>query len=133
MAHPLDAPIAIVDKRRPKANVSEIMNIVGDVKDKNVVLVDDMIDTAGSLVAAAATLKAKGAAEVYACATHGLFSGPAYERLENSCIEEVVVTNAVPVPLARQTGKIKVLSIAPLFARTINVVYNNGSIGKLFE
>ena len=81
----------------------------------------------------AATLKAKGAAEVYACATHGLFSGPAYERLENSCIEEVVVTNAVPVPLARQTGKIKVLSIAPLFAQTINAVYANGSIGKLFE
>ena len=71
--------------------------------------------------------------DVNACATHGLFSGPAYERLENSCIEEVVVTNAVPVPLARQTGKIKVLSIAPLFAQTIDVVYNNGSIGKLFE
>ena len=87
----------------------------------------------GSLVAAAATLKAKGAAEVYACATHGLFSGPAYERLENSCIEEVVVTNAVPVPLARQTGKIKVVSVAPLFARAIANVYGNGSVSELFD
>ena len=129
----LDCALAIMHKDRPKHNQAEITALIGDVTDKICILNDDMIDTAGSLVAAAATLKAKGAAEVYACATHGLFSGPAYERLENSCIEEVVVTNAVPVPLARQTGKIKVLSIAPLFARTINVVYNNGSIGKLFE
>lgn len=129
----LDCDIAIMHKDRPKHNQAEITALIGDVTDKICILNDDMIDTGGSLVAAAATLKAKGAAEVYACATHGLFSGPAYERLENSCIEEVVVTNAVPVPLARQTGKIKVLSIAPLFAQTIDVVYNNGSIGKLFE
>ncbi len=129
----LDCDIAIMHKDRPKHNQAEITALIGDVTDKICILNDDMIDTGGSLVAAAATLKAKGAAEVYACATHGLLSGPAYERLENSCIEEVVVTNAVPVPLARQTGKIKVLSIAPLFAQTIDVVYNNGSIGKLFE
>lgn len=129
----LDCDIAIMHKDRPKHNQAEITALIGDVTDKICILNDDMIDTGGSLVAAAATLKAKGAAEVYACATHGLFSGPAYERLESSCIEEVVVTNAVPVPLARQTGKIKVLSIAPLFAQTIDVVYNNGSIGKLFE
>lgn len=92
-------------KDRPKHNQAEITALIGDVTDKICILNDDMIDTGGSLVAAAATLKAKGAAEVYACATHGLFSGPAYERLENSCIEEVVVTNAVPVPLARQTGQ----------------------------
>ena len=97
------------------------------------ILNDDMIDTGGSLVAAAATLKAKGAAEVYACATHGLFSGPAYERMENSPIEEVVVTNAVPVPLERQTGKIKVLSLAPLLAKTISNVYSNGSVSALFD
>ena len=113
----LDCDIAIMHKDRPKHNQAEITALIGDVTDKICILNDDMIDTGGSLVAAAATLKAKGAAEVYACATHGLFSGPAYERLENSCIEEVVVTNAVPVPLARQTGKIKVLSIAPLFAQ----------------
>ena len=129
----LDCDIAIMHKDRPKHNQAEITALIGDVTDKICILNDDMIDTGGSLVAAAATLKAKGAAEVYACATHGLFSGPAYERLENSCIEEVVVTNAVPVPLARQTGKIKVLSIAPLFAQTIGAVYGNGSIGKLFE
>ena len=78
-------------------------------------------------------LKAKGAAKVYACATHGLFSGPAYDRIANSVIEEVVVTNAVPVPLERQTGKIKVLSLASLFAETINNVYSNGSVASLFE
>ena len=77
--------------------------------------------------------KAKGAKKIYACATHGLFSGPAYERLENSCIEEVVVTNAVPVPLERQTGKIKVVTLDPLFAQTIKNVYNNGSVASLFE
>ena len=92
-----------------------------------------MIDTAGSLVAAATTLKAKGAKQVFACATHGLFSGPAYDRIENSCIEEVVVTDAVPVPLERQTGKIKVLTLAPLFAQTIKNVYSNGSVASLFE
>ena len=92
-----------------------------------------MIDTAGSLVAAAATLKAKGADQVFACATHGLFSGPAYDRIENSSIEQVVVTNAAPVPLERQTGKIKVLSVGPLFAKTISNVYTNGSVAQLFE
>lgn len=129
----LDCDIAIMHKDRPKHNQAEITALIGDVTDKVCILNDDMIDTAGSLVAAAATLKAKGASKVYACATHGLFSGPAYERIENSCIEEVVVTNAVPVPLARQTGKIKVLSVGPLFAQTIGNVYANGSVSKLFE
>lgn len=125
--------IAIMHKDRPKHNQAEITALIGDVKGKVCILNDDMIDTAGSLVAAATTLKAKGAKKVYACATHGLFSGPAYERLENSCIEEVVVTNAVPVPLEHQTGKIKVLTLAPLFAQTISNVYNNGSVASLFE
>ena len=115
----LDCDLAIMHKDRPKHNQAEITALIGDVTGKICILNDDMIDTGGSLVAAAATLKAKGAAEVYACATHGLFSGPAYERMENSPIEEVVVTNAVPVPLERQTGKIKVLSLAPLLAKTI--------------
>ena len=129
----LDCDIAIMHKDRPKHNQAEITALIGDVTDKVCILNDDMIDTGGSLVAAAATLKAKGAKAVYACATHGLFSGPAYDRIANSCIEEVVVTNAVPVPLERQTGKIKVLSVAPLFAQTILNVYNNGSVSSLFE
>ena len=129
----LDCDIAIMHKDRPKHNQAEITALIGDVSDKICILNDDMIDTAGSLVAAASTLKAKGAAKVYACATHGLFSGPAYDRIENSCIEEVLVTNAVPVPLERQTGKIKLMSLGPLFAKTINNVYRNGSVASLFE
>ena len=129
----LHTPIIISHKERAKANVVGKMTAIGDVEGRNIIIVDDMIDTAGSLVAAATTLKAKGAEKVYACATHGLFSGPAYERIANSSIEEVVVTNAVPVPLERQTGKVKVLSVGPLFAKTISNVYNNGSVASLFE
>ena len=129
----LDCDIAIMHKDRPKHNQAEITALIGNVEGKVCILNDDMIDTAGSLVAAATTLKAKGAKKVFACATHGLFSGPAYDRIENSCIEEVVVTDAVPVPLERQTGKIKVLTLAPLFAQTIKNVYSNGSVASLFE
>lgn len=129
----LDCDLAIMHKDRPKHNQAEITALIGDVAGKICILNDDMIDTAGSLVAAASTLKAKGASQVYACATHGLFSGPAYERIENSCIEEVVVTNAVPVPLDRQTGKIKVLSVAPLFAKTIDTIFHCGSISVIFD
>ena len=129
----LDCDIAIMHKDRPKHNQAEITALIGDVTGKVCILNDDMIDTGGSLVAAAETLIAKGAKKVYACATHGLFSGPAYDRIENSCIEEVVVTNAVPVPLDRQTGKIRVLSVAPLIAKTMKNVYSNGSVSKLFE
>lgn len=129
----LGCDLAIMHKDRPKHNQAEITALIGDVKGKTCILNDDMIDTGGSLVAAASTLKAKGAKQVFACATHGLFSGPAYERIENSCIEEVVVTNAVPVPLEHQNGKIKVLTLAPLFAQTISNVYSNGSVASLFE
>ena len=129
----LGCDIAIMHKDRPKHNQAEITALIGDVTGKVCILNDDMIDTGGSLVAAAETLMSKGAKKVYACATHGLFSGPAYERIQNSCIEEVVVTNAVPVPLDRQTGKIRVLSVAPLLARTIQSVYSNGSVSKLFN
>jgi ribose-phosphate pyrophosphokinase len=129
----LDCDLAIMHKDRPKHNQAEITALIGDVEGKICILNDDMIDTAGSLVAAASTLQAKGAKKIYACATHGLFSGAAYERIENSCIEQVVVTNAVPVPEERQTGKIKVLTLAPLFAETIKNVYENGSVAKLFE
>lgn len=129
----LDCDLAIMHKDRPKHNQAEITALIGDVTDKICILNDDMIDTAGSLAAAAATLKAKGAKKVYACATHGLFSGPAYDRIENSIIEEVVVTDAVPVPLERQNGKVKVLSVGPLVAQTINRVYTNGCVSQLFE
>ena len=129
----LGCDIAIMHKDRPKHNQAEITALIGDVTDKVCILNDDMIDTGGSLVAAAETLMSKGAKKVYACATHGLFSGPAYDRIQNSFIEEVVVTNAVPVPLDRQTGKIRVLSVAPLLARTIQSVYSNGSVSKLFN
>ena len=129
----LDSDIAIMHKDRPRHNQSEITALIGDVTGKICIINDDMIDTAGTLCAAADTLIARGAESVYVCATHGLFSGPAYDRIENSSIEEVVVTDAVPVPLERQTGKIKVLSIAPLVARTIDCVYTNGSVSKLFD
>ncbi len=129
----LDADIAIMHKDRPRHNQSEITALIGDVTGKICLINDDMIDTAGTLCAAADTLIARGAESVYVCATHGLFSGPAYERIENSKISEVVVTDAVPVPLERQTGKIKVLSIAPLVAKTIQCVYGNDSVSKLFD
>ena len=129
----LDCDIAIMHNDRPRHNQSEITALIGNVEGKICIINDDMIDTGGSLVAAADTLITRGAEKVFACATHGLFSGPAYDRIENSKIAEVVVTDAVPVPLERQTGKIKVLSIAPLVAKTINGVYNNSSISELFD
>ena len=92
-----------------------------------------MIDTAGTIVAAAETLKAKGAKEIYICCTHPVLSGPAFERLENAPVKEVVCCNTIPVPAEKQTGKIKLVSVAPLFARAINNVYNNGSVSTLFD
>lgn len=133
LADIMDADLAIMHKDRPKHNQAEITALIGDVKGKTCILNDDMIDTAGSLVAAVSTLKANGADKVYACATHPVFSGPAYERLENAPVEEVVVCNTIPVPLEKQTGKIKVISVAPLFARAIANVYSNGSVSELFD
>ena len=129
----LDSDIAIMHKDRPRHNQSEITALIGDVTGKICIINDDMIDTAGTLCAAADTLIARGAEAVYVCATHGLFSGPAYDRIENSKITEVVVTDAVPVPLERQNGKIKVLSIAPMVAKTIESIYSNASVARLFE
>lgn len=133
MAHPLDAPIAIVDKRRPKANVSEVMNIIGDIEDKNCILVDDMIDTAGTITNAANALKELGAKEVYACATHPILSGPAIQRIEDSAIKELVLLNTTPIPEDKKIEKIKVLSVAPLFAEAMSRVFNNDSISRLFD
>jgi ribose-phosphate pyrophosphokinase len=133
MAHPLDAPIAIVDRRRPKANVSEIMNIIGDIEDKNVILVDDMIDTAGTITNAANALKDMGAKEVYACATHPVLSGPAIERIQDSAIKELVLLNTIPLPDTKKIDKIKLLSVAPLFAEAMIRIFTNDSISRLFD
>ena len=116
MAQPLGAPIAIVDKRRPEPNKSEIMHIIGDIEGKNCILVDDMIDTAGTITNAANALREMGATSVRACATHGVLSGPAIERIENSAIEELVLLNTIPVPEEKRIEKMKILSVAPLFS-----------------
>lgn len=126
----LGLEMVIVDKRREKANESEVMNIIGDVKGKDVILVDDMIDTAGTIVKAAAALKANGANSVMACCTHPVLSGPAYERIENGELDELVVSNSLP--LKKSIDKIKVLSVAPLFAEVIRRVYHNESVNSLF-
>ncbi|MFL0252143.1 ribose-phosphate diphosphokinase [Clostridium neuense] len=132
-AEKLHIPIAIIDKRRPKPNVSEVMSIIGDVKDKRVILVDDMIDTGGSIVNAAEALLKMGAKEVYACCTHGVLSGPAIERLENSPIKEIVTLNTIPVEAKKQIEKIKVLSVAPIFAEAIRRIYEDISVSKIFH
>lgn len=129
----LNAPIAIIDKRRPKANVAEIMNIIGDVKGKRVILIDDMIDTAGTICNGAAALVKMGATEVYACCSHAVLSGPAIERLEASPIKELVMLDSVHLPEEKMLDKIKVLSIAPLFAEAIKRIYEEVSVSKLFD
>ena len=133
MAQPLGAPIAIVDKRRPEPNKSEIMHIIGDIEGKNCIRVDDMIDTAGTITNAANALREMGATSVRACATHGVLSGPAIERIENSAIEELVLLNTIPVPEEKRIEKMKILSVAPLFAEAMTRVFTNGSISKLFD
>lgn len=133
MAERMDCPIAIVDKRRPEPNKSEIMNIIGDIDGKSCILLDDMIDTAGTICNAAEALKNLGAKEVYACATHGVLSGPAIERLENSCIKELVLLNTLPIEADKKLDKMTVLSVGPVFAETISRVYHHGSISVMFD
>ncbi len=133
MAEPLNCPIAIVDKRRPEPNKSEIMNIIGNIEGKNCILVDDMIDTAGTITNAANALKDLGAKSVKACATHGILSGPAKERIENSAIEELVLLNTVPLAEERKLDKMTFLSVAPLFAETIEKIHTNGCVSELFD
>ena len=125
--------LAIVDKRRPKANVCEVMNVIGDVRDKTCILYDDLVDTAGSLCnAAKALVEIGGAKEVYACATHGVLSGPAFERIENSPIKELVIHNTIPLPESCTCKKIKQLDVAPIFARAISHIHGATSIADLF-
>ena len=132
-ANHLDAPIAIIDKRRPKANVSEVMNIIGDIKDKNVILIDDMIDTAGTITQGANALKEFGAKEVYACCTHPLLSGPAIDRIKDSVIRELVVTNTITLTQDKKCDKLKVISVAPLIAEAIQRIHKNISVSRLFD
>lgn len=132
-AHLLGAPIAIVDKRRAKANVSEVMHIIGDVNGKNCVLVDDMVDTAGTICNAATALRTMGAKHVYACATHPVLSGPAIERIRDSQLVEMVLLNTIPLPEEKRIEKIKLLSVAPIFAETMIRIFTNDSISPLFE
>ena len=129
----LDAPIAIIDKRRPKANVSEIMNIIGDINGKNVVIIDDIIDTAGTLCNAANALKERGAKSVRACATHGVLSGPAIQRIEESALEEIILLDTIQLPEEKQIEKIKVTSVATVFADAIRRIYADQSVSTLFD
>lgn len=131
-AEKLEAPLAIIDKRRPKANVCEIMNIIGDVRGKKAILVDDLIDTAGTIVSAANALMDIGASAVYACCTHGVLSGSAIERIKNSPIKELVTLNTIPLPKEKQIDKITVLSVADVFAEAIERIYGDISISTLF-
>ncbi|MDR0930436.1 MAG: ribose-phosphate pyrophosphokinase [Clostridiales bacterium] len=131
-AEKLNLPIAIIDKRRPKNNVSEVMNIIGDVKDKKLIIIDDLIDTAGTLCNAAAALKKAGATEIRACATHGVLSGPALQRITDSCLDEVLVLNTINMPDEKITGKIKTLSVAPVFAEAIERIHEDLSVSTLF-
>ena len=124
--------LAIVDKRRPKANVSEVMNIIGDIKDKRVIMVDDMIDTAGTITHGAQALMDRGAKEVYACCTHPVLSGPAIERIENSPIKELVVLDTIELSEEKKIDKIKVISVADLFAEAIKRIYADISVSPLF-
>lgn len=129
----LHAPIAIIDKRRPKANVSEIMNIIGDVNNKTCILIDDMIDTAGTIANAANALMDLGAKEVFACCTHGVLSGPAIERINSSSIKELIMLDTIKLPEREDLDKFKSLSVAPIFAEAIKRIYDDVSISKLFE
>ena len=134
-AHKIDMQMAIVDKRREKANVSEVMNIIGNVEGKTVILLDDMVDTAGSLCGAAKALVEIGKAkEIYACASHGVLSGPAIERIENSYIKELILLDTIPYPEnAPKCDKIRYLPVGPVFAEAIERIHEESSIASLFE
>ncbi|HHT50527.1 MAG TPA: ribose-phosphate pyrophosphokinase [Eubacteriaceae bacterium] len=133
LAERLHAPLAIIDKRRPKANISEVMTVIGDIKDKNVVLIDDIIDTAGTIANSAQALKDLGAKSIFASCTHPVLSGPAIERINKSPIDELVITNTIPLPEEKKSDKIECISVAPLFASAINRIYEGLSVSRLFD
>lgn len=131
----VDAPIAIMHKKRARttANATEMLEVVGEVKGRACILVDDMIDTAGTITQAAELLKERGAAEVYATATHAVLSGPAIDRLKNSPIEKVVVTNTLPVPDGNRIDKMEILSVAPVIADALTAVFEDASVSEIFQ
>jgi ribose-phosphate pyrophosphokinase len=132
-AEKLNIPLAIVDKRRPRENVSEVMNIIGDVKDKNVILVDDMVDTAGSLTGAAEAVKKFGAKDVYACCTHAILSGPAAERIEKSVLKELVALNTIEIPSDKLMDKLKIITVEQIFADAISRIHEGLPVSVLFD
>ena len=133
LAARLNAPLAIVDKRRPKANVAEVMNVIGEINNKNCIIIDDMVDTGGSIANAAKVLMQMGAKGVYVACSHRVLSGPAFERIEESVIKELIVTDTIPLPEDKNCSKIKVLSVAPIFAEAIHRIYEGLSVSKLFD
>jgi ribose-phosphate pyrophosphokinase len=133
LAERLEAPIAIIDKRRPEPNVAEVMNIVGNVEGKTCILIDDIIDTAGTITLAADALVKVGAKEVYACCTHPVLSGPAIERISNSSIKELVITDTIPISDVKHIPQIKILSVAPIIGEAIIRVHEELSVSKLFD
>ncbi|WP_419954822.1 ribose-phosphate diphosphokinase [Neobacillus niacini] len=133
LAERLKAPIAIIDKRRPRPNVAEVMNIVGNIEGKIAILIDDIIDTAGTITLAANALVENGAKEVYACCTHPVLSGPAMDRIQNSKIKELVITNSIAMPEEKKTDKIIQLSVAPLMGEAIIRVHEEQSVSTLFD
>lgn len=132
-AEKLNVPLAIIDKRRPKPNVSEIMNIIGDIKGKNCILVDDMIDTAGTICNAANAIKERGAKSVYACCTHGVFSGNALEKIEKSAIDQLIMLDTIHFPEEKMISKIKILSTAKIFADAIYRIHECLPISRLYD
>ena len=131
LATRLGVPLAIIDKRRPMPNVSEIMNIIGDINGKNVIMIDDIIDTAGTITNGAAALIERGAKSVYVSGTHPILSGPAYERLQNAPIKEIVTTNTIPT--TKPMDKLTVLSVAPLMGEAILRIHNDASVSEMFN
>ena len=127
------APIAIIEKRRPKANENVVMNVIGSIEGKDCILVDDIIDTAGTVCKAAEALRNHGAKRIYGCATHGVLSGPAIERIDNSIMERFVITDTIELPEEKHIDKIDVVSVAPILASAIRRVNTNRSISKIFE
>ena len=132
-AEALDIPLAIIDKRRPEANVSEVMHIIGDIEGKRCIIVDDMIDTAGTICNAANALREKGATDVYAACTHPVLSGPAIERISKSAITELVVLDTLELPEEKRIDKIKQLTVADILADAISRIHHNESVSKLFK
>lgn len=132
LAELVSAPIAIIDKRRPMPNVSEVMNIIGSIEGKNVLMIDDIIDTAGTITSAAAALRERGAKDIYVSCTHPVLSGPAIERLEESCIKEVITTNTIPTD-QKHCDKIQVISVADVFAEAILRIHQDVSVSEMFK